>query len=90
MQQFDGGEFDLSYYNKGVHKGQIKDIHTPNDLVLTYEYDSDNRIASVNCGGAYRLEYSRDTQGRLITRKQLRSSKWVISNSGAVTEYKWV
>lgn len=74
IQQFDGGEFKVTYYDQDAQKGQTKEIHTPNNLILTYEYDSENRIAAVNCGREYRLEYEYDSRGRLVTIRQVKAN----------------
>jgi len=43
----DGGAVTVSYYDLGGLTGLLKKCSRPNDLVLTYEYDSDNRLAAV-------------------------------------------
>lgn len=70
VKQFDGGETDISYYGKGIHKGLMKQVRTPNDLLLRYEYDRNKRIAGVNCGGEYRLDFGYDGKGRLCRLSQ--------------------
>jgi YD repeat-containing protein len=66
VRQFDGGEVNLSYYDWSTYKGQIKTVRTPNELVVTNEYNADDRLMAVTCGTAYRLEYAYDPQGRLV------------------------
>jgi len=66
VRQYDEGEFILSYYGRGDHRGQVRQIRTPDDLDLAYEYDSDGRLAAIDCGRTYRLEYTFDNQGRLL------------------------
>jgi RHS repeat-associated protein len=73
IHQFDGGEANIVYHLNGQHKGFVREVRTPNGLVLTYEYNSENRIVAVNCGSAYRLQYSYDSEGRLIRIKQVQS-----------------
>jgi len=68
---FDGGEMSISYYEEGANKSQIKEMRTPDDLVLSYTYDSNNRLSSANCGGIYELRYAYDLQGRLAKIEQL-------------------
>ena len=69
LNQFDGGQFDISYNDRG---SQPKEIHTPNDVSLRYSYDSAGRLETVNCDGTYELKYSYDEQGRLLGLEQVR------------------
>lgn len=75
IKQFDGGEFNISYYDQGTSRGQVNEIHTPVDLKLTYEYNPSNQLAAVNCGMAYKLEYTYDNGGRLIGLAQVPANK---------------
>jgi hypothetical protein len=75
VRQFDGGEINISYYEQDSHKDQIKDVQTPNGLILNYEYDSENRITAVNCGSVYRVEYKYDLKGRLVDFVQIPKKK---------------
>jgi YD repeat-containing protein len=71
LQQYDGGEFYISYHDQGASRDLLKEIHTPINLKLAYKYDSNNQLAAVNCGSAYRFEYTYDTQGRLTKLAQV-------------------
>ena len=70
VRQFDGGEVSLSYYDKGPHQGQIKQIHAPDDVVISYAYDSADRVSTIDYGGVHRIEYQYDGQGRLTGLRQ--------------------
>jgi len=65
IEQFDAGKTDISYYSEGSRNGLLKQVRTPNDVVLKYDYDSATRLSSVDCAGAYKLQLSYDAQGRL-------------------------
>lgn len=75
VRQYDEGEFILSYYGRGDHRGQVRQIRTPDNLDLAYEYDSDGRLAAVDCGRKYRFEYTFDNQGRLLELAQAPAKK---------------
>ncbi|MBN2376148.1 MAG: hypothetical protein JXD22_07100 [Sedimentisphaerales bacterium] len=64
--QFDGGEIQLKYDQDPSRQGLVREIRMPNDLQLTYDYDEQNRLTSVNCGNTYRLGLKYDDQGRLV------------------------
>jgi hypothetical protein len=66
VQQFDGGEFRIAYYDRGFHTGQIQQVRTPNDLVCTYEYDAESRPTVIHCGADYRLEFTYDAHHHLV------------------------
>jgi YD repeat-containing protein len=66
MQQFDGGELRIAYYNQGLHKGQIQYVRAPNDLLCTYAYDAANRLSAMQCGTTSRVEFTYDTHDRLV------------------------
>jgi YD repeat-containing protein len=65
-QQFDGSEVRITYDDRSAHPGQIKELHTPDGLVLRYDYDPTGRIMTVTYGAAYRLIYTFDAQGRMV------------------------
>jgi RHS repeat-associated protein len=64
VRQFDGGEFQYSYYHHSP-QNKLKAIQLPNGLILTYKYDANGRPTTVTCGNRYRLEYEYDKKGRL-------------------------
>jgi len=66
VRQFDSGEMRISYYDLEVPQAKIKAIRTADDLLITYKYDDANRVAAINYGDAYRLDYTYDQQGRVI------------------------
>jgi RHS repeat-associated protein len=65
VKNFDGAVQRIRYYTGGPHKGRIREVRTPNDVVLTYRYDAQGRLVEVDCGGAYRVVYRYDARGRL-------------------------
>jgi hypothetical protein len=71
FKQFDGGESNITYYNKGKQEGRVKEVNTPNGLALTYDYGSEGEIKSITCYEAYRLKYKYDKQGNLIGMKKI-------------------
>jgi len=71
LQQFDKGVTGISYYDGNGHNNQVKQIKTPNDMVLDYNYDPAGRLAKVNCDGTYELKYDYDDQGRLVSLAQV-------------------
>jgi len=72
MRNFDGGTWQVFYYGQGEHEGLVRQIQTPNNLALGYEYDSANRLTAANCATDYRIEYAYDTEGRLVGLRQIR------------------
>ncbi|OAD19937.1 YD repeat-containing protein [Candidatus Thiomargarita nelsonii] len=68
IRQFDGAEWVFSYHNQ-----RVKEINTPNDVVLIYEYDADNRLVAVHFDEADSIKYSYDDRGHLV--KVMRVSK---------------
>jgi YD repeat-containing protein len=66
IQQFDGGHLNISYYGPNIHQGQVKEIHTPNNVGLSYEYDAYHRLARINVDNLYKINYRYDNKGRLI------------------------
>lgn len=71
VQQYDGGEYSLSYYDQRLSGDRVKEIQAPNGLKLVYEYDLNNRLAAVNCGSVFKIEYKYDPQGRLTELAQV-------------------
>ncbi|MBI1917079.1 MAG: hypothetical protein HYS12_20425 [Planctomycetes bacterium] len=71
VRQLDGGEFRFAYHSKGAREGLLREVSSPNGLVLAYEYDEGKRLTSVTCGQAFRLRYSYDGKGRLTGISQL-------------------
>jgi YD repeat-containing protein len=71
VQQYDGGEYSLSYYDQRLSGDRVKEIQAPNGLKLVYEYDLNNRLAAVNCGSVFKIEYKHDPQGRLTELAQV-------------------
>ncbi|MEA3357513.1 MAG: hypothetical protein U9Q67_03695, partial [Patescibacteria group bacterium] len=67
IKQFDGGKLEIFYYDPGTHKGQVKEITCPNDVVLKYNYDSAGRLSVVNCGATYELKFAYDAQDRIVS-----------------------
>lgn len=66
-RHFDGSETKIAYYDDGQHTDQLKEIKTPNELAMAYQYDDENRLSSVNCDGEYEVKYAYDDHGRLIS-----------------------
>ena len=60
----------MTNYDKGPHQGQIKQIHAPDDVVISYAYDSADRVSTIDYGGVHRIEYQYDGQGRLTGLRQ--------------------
>lgn len=75
VRQFDGGELTFSYYDSEQHDGQVKEISTPNSLALLYDYDDGDRLARVQVGDKYRVDYKYDDQDRLVEITQTPSRK---------------
>lgn len=75
VEQFDGGKFEIAYYNSDTLAGQLKEITCPNDVVLKYDYDSAGRLATVNCDGTYELKLAYDAQDRLVELAQVPASQ---------------
>ncbi len=65
VEQFDGGKLAIDYYQDGSHAGLPAKITTPNALVLKYQYDASNRLASVDIGSQSRLALGYDAKGRI-------------------------
>ncbi len=65
LQQFDKGVTGISYYDGNGHNNQVKQIKTPNDMALDYNYDPAGRLAKVNCDGMYELKFAYNSKGRL-------------------------
>jgi YD repeat-containing protein len=65
LRNFDGAVQRLQYHAAGPHKGRVREVRTANDVLLTYRYDSANRLTEVDCGGRYRVRYAYDVKGRL-------------------------
>ncbi len=63
--QFDGGQYSFAYYNEGKQAGLPKEITTPNQLNLGYQYDPTNRLSQVTVGAVSRLILDYDDKGRL-------------------------
>ena len=55
----------IGYHAAGPHEGRVREVRTPNGVVLRYRYDSANRLREVHCGGRYRVVYAYDGKGRL-------------------------
>ncbi len=75
VRQFDGGELTFSYYDSEQHDGQVQEILTPNNLALWYDYDDGDRLARVQVGDKYRVDYKYDDQDRLVEITQTPSRK---------------
>ncbi|MFH2058391.1 MAG: RHS repeat-associated core domain-containing protein [Pseudomonadota bacterium] len=71
LQQFDKGVTNIFYYDESGYDHQVRQIKTPNDIALNYDYDPDGRLAKINCDGAYELKYDYDDFGRLISLAQV-------------------
>jgi YD repeat-containing protein len=65
VKSFDGAVQRIRYHTDGPHRGRIRQVRTPNDVVLSYRYHTQGRLAEVDCGGMYRVVYRYDTAGRL-------------------------
>jgi RHS repeat-associated protein len=65
-RRFDLGETRYDYEEVEGGGRRLRRIQAANGLELTYEYDAQGRLAAVNCGSAYRLEYGHDEAGRLV------------------------
>jgi len=63
IQQFDGGKYTVSYDDS--KERMLKEIRTPNDVTLGYQYDGGGRLEKVDCNGTYALRFTYDEQGRL-------------------------
>jgi RHS repeat-associated protein len=75
LRQFDGGELSVSYFDKGPKLGKVREVRTPNDLVLEYDYNAARQLAAINCGGTYRIEYRFDEKSRLAGVKLMPRAK---------------
>ena len=75
VQQYDGGEYSLSYYDQRLSGDRVKKIQAPNGLKLVYEYDLNNRLAAVNCGSVFKIEYKYGPQGHLTKLAQVQIRK---------------
>ncbi len=65
VKGFDGAVQRFQYYTDGSHRGRIREVRTPNGVVLTYRYDAQGRLTEADCGGAYRVVYRYGADGRL-------------------------
>ena len=65
INQFDGGQYEIAYYDQGAHQGLPKQVSTPDKAALTYQYDSAGRLAVLQCDDVYRQEFTYDPKGRL-------------------------
>jgi YD repeat-containing protein len=61
VSQFDGGETQLSYNDSG----SVRQITTPNGLVLDYQYDPTGRLQEVALGGTTGVSLAYDESGRV-------------------------
>lgn len=71
--QFDGGEMRVDYCQEPGRQSFPREIRMPNDLRLSYDYDQQNRLSGVEVGGAYRMQFAYDAEGRLSS---LTHSAW--------------
>jgi RHS repeat-associated protein len=65
-RKFDLGQTRYDYEEVEGDGRRLRRIQVANGLELSYEYDAQGRLAAVNCGSAYRLEYNHDEAGRLV------------------------
>ena len=65
IEQFDGGRTVISYYSEGDNMGLVKQVRTPNEVVLDYAYDKASRLETITCGNMYQIIFTYDGQGRL-------------------------
>lgn len=65
VKQFDGGNLSLTYYEDNQHAGLLKQITTPNELMLTYQYDATNQLRTVAIGKEASLELEYNDRGYL-------------------------
>lgn len=77
VQGFDGAQTRLTYEPAEGSGRRVQRVRAPSGLELSYEYGPGNRLAAVNCGSVYRLEYAYDAAGRLTgwSQKPLRSPR---------------
>jgi len=75
LTQFDAGEVQLDYRREPSRQGLLQQVQMPNNLRLSYDYDPDNRLRTVDVGGTYRMEFVYDSQGRLSSLSQSPWSK---------------
>jgi RHS repeat-associated protein len=66
FRNFDGGLMKRSYHDKGAAKGQLSNVRTENDLLISHDYDSAGRLSAVKVGEHYRLAYEYDEKGLLV------------------------
>jgi len=66
LTQFDGGEYYISYYDKGEQNNLLKEVITPDHLAVGYQYNESNQLSQVTVGQTYNLTLNYDNKGRLI------------------------
>lgn len=59
------GALTFSYFESGALVGRLREARAPGGMRRSYRYDGVGRLASVDCGDAYRVEYSYDPRGLL-------------------------
>ena len=65
VEQFDGGTVSIAYYANEKHANTLEKITTPNELALTYQYDTSNRLKQVDIGKTSNLNFDYDDNGNL-------------------------
>lgn len=65
VKQFDGGNLSLTYYEDDQHAGLLKQLTTPNELILTYHYNATNQLRTVAIGKEIILELDYNERGNL-------------------------
>lgn len=66
MTGFDGGRTSFENHNNGALEGMPRVITCPNGLELAHNYDSKNRLSTVNVGKLRRVRLEYDDKGRVV------------------------
>lgn len=76
FRHFDGGEVHVAYCPDDTHGGQVRQVVTPNQLVLDYQYGPNRQPSKVMCRGAYQVLYRYDEGGRVTEVAYEKAAEW--------------
>ncbi len=63
IKQYDGEKFMITYDDSKEKK--VKEVRTPNNVTLGYQYNAGGWVEKVDCDATYALKFDYDANGRL-------------------------